>query len=215
MKPNNLVGERFSRLVVVADGGRCPRKNVLWKCVCDCGNETLAFAYDLRAGKVKSCGCYAREPGRNATHGHAGKGKNRNPIYSVWASMVQRCTNPKDRNWKHYGARGITVCDAWRSFPAFYSDMGDPPTDNHTLERIDNGRGYDVGNCKWATRIEQARNKRSTVLVTVNGKTQALCDWADELGISRQGLYYWTKKGLSYGDAIERILSKKSSQEGT
>ena len=213
MKKNNLVGHRFNRLVVVADGGRCKKQNVLWLCRCDCGGETRAFAYDLRAGKVKSCGCYNRDIGKNIKHGHARKGVKRDPLYSVWASMLQRCSNPSGKTWQHYGLRGITVCERWRkSFENFLEDMGERPSPEHSIDRIDVNGNYEPSNCRWATRDEQSLNKRSTVLVTVGDVTKPLKAWVTELGVTKQCIYYWVKKGLSYAAAVERILSKSQGQ---
>ena len=83
----------------------------------------------------------------------------RTPEYRAWESMVQRCTNPKHAKWKTYGGRGIAVCDRWRSFAAFLEDMGLRPSTEHSLDRKDNDRGYEPGNCRWATRKEQMRNR--------------------------------------------------------
>jgi hypothetical protein len=105
------------------------------------------------------------------------------PEYSVWRAMVQRCTNPNSQGWRHYGGRGITVCDEWRSFDAFFVAVGPRPSGAHSIERIDNERGYEPGNVRWATRAEQARNKRTNRYLTAFGKTQTIGDWAAALGL--------------------------------
>jgi hypothetical protein len=210
MKPNNLLGTRYERLTVIADGGRCPKQNILWLCQCDCGNTTLAFAYDLRGGKVKSCGCYAADAARGrAKHGMARAGAARSSEYNVWSTLVQRCTNRNDRNWGNYGGRGITVTKRWRVFENFLEDMGCRPSPKHSIDRINNDKGYSKRNCRWATREEQSRNRRGNVFITVRGKTLCLTDWASNLGVSRQALFYWKKKGVDYGYTIKRILSKE------
>ena len=216
VKKNELIGLKFQRLMVIADGGRCKKQNILWLCRCDCGNETTVRGYDLKSGKVKSCGCYNREKQSNLKHGQAGSGKKRNPVYSIWASLIQRCVNPNDRSWKHYGGRGIAVCDRWReSFENFLADMGERPTPKHSIDRIDVNGNYEPGNCRWATVSEQNLNRRNNTLITVGDVTKPLKLWVDDLGVTQQCVYYWIKKGLSYGGAIERILSKKQSQEAT
>ena len=113
-------------------------------------------------------------------HGFAGT-----PVYQIWQAVKQRCCNPKSRHYGYYGGRGITICPEWRdSFLAFYRDMGDPPTPGHQVERINNNKGYEPGNCRWATRDEQMRNTRRCRLITFDGRTMVLTDWAKELGIS-------------------------------
>lgn len=103
--------------------------------------------------------------------------------------MKQRCHNPECDHYADYGGRGITVCDRWReSFLAFWEDMGDPPTDSHEVDRIDNDRGYGPDNCRWATRSEQMRNTRNNRPIEFRGRTQLLVEWAEELGISIQAL---------------------------
>lgn len=207
MKANNLVGGVFNRLTVVSDGGRDRRQNIMWNCVCICGGTALAFAYDLRSGKVKSCGCLNRE-GRNRTHGMAGPGKKRNRTYSIWAAMLQRCKNPNDPAWQHYGGRGITVCSSWYAFETFFADMGEKP-EGLSLDRVDNSLGYCKENCRWATATEQGRNKRSNRWITVGNKTQIMADWCREVGTTNAEIINLVKKGMTYAEAIERISRKK------
>lgn len=192
MRRNNLIGQRFSRLVVTGEGGLCARQNVRWMCLCDCGSTTVAYAYDLRAGKVKSCGCLSRE-GTATKHGYARHGNKRNRVYSVWASMIQRCTNPSDRNYQHYGGRGITVCKRWLKFENFLADMGEPPA-GMTLERLKDEKGYSASNCKWVSAETQARNKRSNVWVKLRGESMLLKDALQKLQKDRGSLHYWMKK---------------------
>lgn len=208
MRKNNLIGQRFNRLTVVAEAGRNKKMNVLWKCACDCGGAAIAPAYDLRRGRVKSCGCLARE-GLNVKHGHARGGSKRNPTYSLWAAMVQRCTNPNDRNWVNYGGRGITIANRWMSFENFYADMGDKP-EGLSLERLDNGKGYCKSNCAWATKTAQARNKRTNIWVKVGGVEALLADWIRVAGLTNNGVHYRVKhKGETHAQAIEYFIKKK------
>ena len=154
-----LTGIRFGRLVVGFRDGSQNGKSV-WMCLCDCGNEMRAVAGNLKSGMTASCGCLQRERTAEAslTHG-ASRRHQRSNAYDSWGKMIQRCTNPTNKDWRHYGGRGITVCDRWRDFNLFLQDMGERP-DGLTLERLDNDQGYCPRNCAWATRKQQANNTR-------------------------------------------------------
>lgn len=152
-------GMRFGRLVVTEEGP--PRAFATARlrtaiCRCDCGATTTVLLSHLRSGRTKSCGCgHAPEK-----HGASKRGPLR-PLYAIWCAMIQRCTNPNNRHWKNYGGRGITVCAEWRaSFPAFSTHVGARPAPRLTLDRIDNDRGYEPGNVRWATRTQQNLNSR-------------------------------------------------------
>jgi hypothetical protein len=148
----NLVGKRFGRLLVKARAGSTSAGAALWHCLCDCGHRHIARGGDLRAGKIKSCGCLMG----NVRHGGHGT-----PEYRAWMAMKTRCSNPRTIGWKNYGGRGIKVHDRWlTSFEMFLEDMGRKPTSRHTLERVNNALGYSPNNCAWATYQQQAQNKR-------------------------------------------------------
>jgi hypothetical protein len=116
-------------------------------------------------------------------HGYATR-KNRKPEYTVWAAMIRRCENPRSTSYPYYGARGITVCEEWRhSFVRFLADMGERPSDKHSLERIDNDQGYSPENCRWTTHRSQCWNRRSSRLITCDGETRCLAEWAEITGI--------------------------------
>ena len=123
--------------------------------------------------------------------------------YHTWQGMCDRCHNPRTKDFKNWGGRGIRVCDEWRSsFLAFYAYVGDPP-DGCTLDRIDNNGNYEPGNVRWATSAEQRHNSRQNVCLTWNGKTQDVTRWATELGISRHAIY----NRLYIGWSVERALT--------
>jgi hypothetical protein len=136
-------------------------------------------------------------------HGNATHGMSKTAIYAVWCSMRQRCADPRHRYYRKYGGAGVTVCSRWDSFENFYADMGDRPSPRSTLERKENSIGYQPDNCVWASRRDQAINRRSTIFVTHLGRTQCLKDWARELGINYLTLYTRiNRKKLSFEEAI-------------
>lgn len=145
------VGTRHGRLAVTFP--RLPGEKRV-QCRCDCGAErSVPFT---EWGKSQSCGCLSREmsAARLRTHG-----RYRTPEYNTWAGIIRRCTNPDDPRWPDYGGRGITVCERWRDFANFFADVGERPA-GLTFDRIDNDRGYEPGNWRWANFSTQMKNRR-------------------------------------------------------
>ncbi len=163
-------------------GGR-GRRNRKVKCICACGNETDVFVGNLVRGHTKSCGCVRRENESKIIHGHA-RSNAQSKEYSAWRHMKERCENPKATFYKHYGGRGITLCERWRVFENFLADMGQCPPD-HSIERKDNNLGYSPDNCRWATQTEQCNNKRTNRIITFNGLSLTLMQWSRKTGINR------------------------------
>jgi hypothetical protein len=168
-----------------------------WDCACECGVTRPVAGRSLARGISNSCGCKQSRRGPLPKHGEL----RRSPAYNTWMLMVQRCFNPKCRAFKYYGARGITVCERWRQFEGFYADMGARPEDS-TLDRIDVNGNYEPGNCRWATRLQQANNTRSNRPLTFDGRTQNMAEWARERGIRRDVIFYRLKRGWTEEEAI-------------
>jgi hypothetical protein len=148
----DITGQVFGRLTAIEVAGT-KNGRAVWRCVCACGRSHIASGANLRSGRQQGCGCLR---GRNSTHGMT-----YSPEFSVWLAMRKRCGNPNNASWRHYGARGITICERWQdSFEAFHADMGSRPSAKHSLDRIDNDGNYEPGNCRWATPSEQQSNRR-------------------------------------------------------
>lgn len=170
----DLTGRRFGRTTAIKYLGKGR-----WLCRCDCGTETDVFGLNLRKGYTVSCGCYRKEVEGKAGIKH---GLSESPEYKIWEGMVERCRNPNSRLYANYGGRGIKL--KWRSFSAFYADMGPRNDAGLTIERINNDGHYEKSNCRWATREEQANNKTSSRLLSLNGCTMTLAQWSRYTGIN-------------------------------
>src|SRR5258708_38338927 len=164
----NLLGQRFGRLTVTGQEPHVDSygaRRVKWICRCDCGAQCSSRSPDLKNGKVRSCGCLNREivVKMRQKHGHAGAAdrnvRRDTPTYRSWRAMKERCLNPKAIGYKAYGGRGIKICDRWLLFENFLADMGERPA-GKTIDRKDNDGDYELGNCRWATKDEQMRNRR-------------------------------------------------------
>jgi len=136
-------------------------------------------------------------------HGHACRGK-RVGIYRRWQHLIQRCYNPNDRDYPNYGGKGIQVCDRWRyNFPLFLADMGTPADSSWSVDRIDNSKGYEPANCRWATPKQQANNRRGTKMLTIRGVTRPLSEWCALAGIgSKTVLYRLKHRGMTHEEAV-------------
>ena len=159
------------------------RRRVLCRCVC--GSPVEVYETNLHSKRGWACACSSREALRaaNTTHGLNGSAEHR-----VWSGMKNRCENPRNRSFPGYGGRGITVCERWQDFANFLVDMGERPSPRHTIERKDNERGYEPGNCCWATPERQANNKRNNRVIEHAGRAMTMAAWAREIGLSADAL---------------------------
>lgn len=184
----DLTGQKFGRLTVIERAKDHIQTNgrhtVCWLCKCECGNTCEIRSADLKRGATVSCGCYNRDRAKRGDNRRK-HGLHETRLYRIWGAMKSRCNNPKQKEYQHYGGRGIAVCDEWlHELQAFYDwAMASGYADNLTIDRIDNNKGYSPDNCRWATRIEQNNNTSRNHLITYNGKTQTIAQWAREYNI--------------------------------
>jgi hypothetical protein len=199
-RPPMAPAQRYGRLTAIEFIDSNATRHARWRFKCDCGREHIAFARNVRSGKVSSCGCYNHEKHSRGrlTHGRVGT-----PEYEAWRAMRRRCLNPTDGSFSNYGGRGITICERWGTFETFFADMGERPSPSHSLDRIDNERGYEPDNCRWATHAEQARNRRDTHLIDFQGGMMALRDVAKLVGLSERTI----RNRLEQGWSVERALT--------
>lgn len=192
-KFNDLKNMKFGRWSVISLYSKASRKvrRTLWNCRCDCGNIGKVRADQLKNGHSASCGCLCKEINilRNkklfTKHGHS-INQHQTRAYRAWIGMRRRCQNP---NNKWYGGRGIFVCERWRDFQTFLTDMGIPPSPKHSIDRINPNGNYEPSNCRWATHLEQMSNTRSNILILFDRKTKTLAEWSRVLGIKYATLY--------------------------
>lgn len=195
--------ETFNRLTTVSSVYKPPgAAQSLQDFRCECGKIVTKPRAAVKHGTTRSCGCLRSEilVNRNksmATHGYFGT-----PTYRSWSAMIVRCEDETHMAYHNYGGRGITVSPELRTFEGFLAHLGPRPSIDHSLDRIDNSKGYEPGNVRWATRVEQCRNTRVNRLVTYNGKTQPISAWAAEYGIPYTRLHSRIKTGWSAEDAL-------------
>lgn len=198
-KAIDLSDQVFGRLEVVSRA-ESTKRGTRWlvRCSCKAKTELVVATSNLRSGNTKSCGCLHKEQLVQKVKKH---GRSRTSIYAIWSVMIQRCQNSNNKDFGHYGGRGITVCDRWLRFEHFLADIGERP-ENATLERRDNDQGYCPGNCYWATRETQSRNKRNNRKLTLNGVTRLLIDWAEEKNLAPVTIRDRLRKGWSVKRAL-------------
>ena len=201
-KKIDLVGQVFGKLTILEKSiSRSKYGAVYWLCQCECGKTRLAIAGNLLAGTATSCGCESY----NTRKLH---GMTKTRTFKSWDSMKQRCLNVNGIDYEEYGGRGIRICEQWvHSFNNFFADMGDRPA-NKSLDRIDVNGGYELGNCRWATRSEQQRNKRNSVLIEWKGCTKNVADWSDILQLSSKIICERIKAGWHIDDVLTKPSRK-------
>lgn len=188
-RQSNLEGQVFGRLTVVEDLGNVEGYRA-YRCTCSCGSETVVAAHRLLHEKgPRSCGCLQRE----AVTKHGMEGTR---VYKIWQGMKSRCYDRNHVSFKHYGGRGIAICERWlNDFAIFYADVGEPPSDRHTLDRRDANGNYEPGNCRWATYIEQANNTRANLVLTFEDEIRTAAEWSRITGLNAATIRQRKKRG--------------------
>ena len=157
----DLTNQKFNRLIVIEFAGINKNQNSLWSCLCECGIFKISLGTEIKKGTIKSCGCFRESvlvKNHRIKHGHSRRGK-MTQTYRSWADMLKRCNNKNSWAYKYYGGRGIKVCKRWFKYENFLEDMG-IRSSKLTLDRKDNDKGYELSNCRWATRKQQSQNRR-------------------------------------------------------
>ncbi len=198
-----MIDTKFYRLLVVQQDGVHKNRDKYWLCKCDCGNIVRVLAQNLKIGNTKSCGCLKKEKSiktyklLNFIHGETNT-----KLWKTWKGIVERTTSKNSANYKKYGAKGIGIYENWLIYKNFADYIGNPPTENHSIDRIDNLKGYFPNNIRWATAKEQACNRKNNVYVYVDGQKMVLSDAAKKLGISKSTASRWFKNGKLVVNAI-------------
>lgn len=180
----DLTGNRYGLLVVLGYEEKRGRYH-MWRCQCDCGTVKSVTGDSLRQGDAHSCGCNSRKACAEKLIKY-GRKSSEIREYRIWQSMKARCKYRNRPCARTYIRNGITVCERWQAFENFMADMGPCPSPEHSIDRIDNSKGYSPENCRWATIAVQARNRGNNRWLTFNGVTKTICDWATELGLDRR-----------------------------
>lgn len=204
----NLVGKRYSRLLVESYAGHIGKHNA-FHCVCDCGGKVTTRGYLLTEGSTRSCGCLLADKNREirTTHGMANSQE-----YAIWRGMKNRCLNENVKSYADYGAKGVKICQRWidgengkTGFECFFEDVGPRPSKIYTIDRYPECDGdYRTGNVRWATRTEQQLNKSGNPRITFNGRTLQATEWETETGIPARQIH----KRIGRGWTIERALTQ-------
>ncbi len=200
----DITGRKFNFLTATKYIGNCFKtRHSVWEFYCHCGRIVNRMACMVKSGKTKSCGCMNWKKEKD---GYIFRSNH--PLYETWVGMMRRCYVKTRRNYMFYGGRGIAVCDRWKKFDEFVSDMGERPN-GMTLDRIDNNGNYSPENCRWIDFRNQCINRRSTRFISHDGKNQCLQDWANEKNINVATLHNRINDyGWSVKDALETPVRK-------
>ena len=178
MRLIDKTGMSFDRLTVISRAENTDIGHTRWNCICTCGNTLVRPGSDLtkKGKKIQACNdCVIQSKTKH--------GKSNTRVHNIWMRMLQRTTNKDCEDYTKYGYGEVGVCPTWLNFENFYADMGEPPTDKHSIDRINGKKGYSKDNCRWATSTEQSRNKSNNKLITYKGETRCLAEWCELLNL--------------------------------
>lgn len=201
-----MQGLTFGRLTVVGIEEKEKDRRQRFLCQCSCGNQKTVIGRHLLSGHTSSCGCFRREVTGKRAFKH---GESYTLTHTAWTRMKDRCYNENNKDYNYYGGRGIKVCERWHDYRLFVEDMGHRP-DNLELDRIDSNQDYCKENCRWATRQQQMRNQRRSVILEYQGERIHMNDLADRFGINRYTFKSRISTGWSVDDALHRPIQRKS-----
>lgn len=200
---NKHIGKKFNYLTVIRIAGKNKYNRPLYECKCDCGNTIITEATRVKMGVTKSCGCLQRKVTAELFKVH---GLTNTRIYRIWAAMISRCENPNNNRYYVYGLKGISVCDEWRNdFMQFYNwAIVNGYSDDLSIDRIDNDKGYCPSNCRWATIKVQMNNRSNSRNISYNGTTMTLKQWSEYFGFN----YKYFHEVMSKNNwNIEKVLN--------
>lgn len=193
----DITGMTFGRLFVKGYAGKRNGQHS-WNCVCACGEQKEVYGGNIKRGLSRSCGCSQRR-------GNTQHGMSRTPEYGIWKGIINRCYNKNEKAYPNYGGRGIEMCNEWRqSFMAFYEHIGERPSQDYTVDRIDNDGNYEPGNVRWATRKTQSRNTRRNRMIDVNGVMKSLVEWCEHYGVKPSMVCDRLSAGWCVKDALTK-----------
>lgn len=199
----DLTGRKYGRWEVVSFSHKVSVKNganYYWNCRCECGKEKVVLANGLRSGASTSCGCYNKEiisiPKKH--------GMSKDRLYWIWHSMIDRCVRKNNPGYKHYGGRGISVCEEWLDSKNFIEwALSNGYRKDLTIDRIDYNGNYEPSNCRWVDWKTQANNTSRNHYVTIDGETLTVAQWAERNGIAYKTVFQRTRVlGWSFEKAL-------------
>lgn len=210
MERIDISGNKYGRLTVISrteNKGEQP----YWLCKCECGNFTTVRGSHLKNGLIRSCGCLKKEMSRQRAVGTT-HGQTNTRLYRIWHAMKNRCSNQNHEDYKGYGGVGISVCKEWEAFEPFRDwAMANGYSDDLTLDRKDNNGNYEPSNCRWATRKEQANNRRTNHLIMLDGVELTLSQAAERLGV---GYKYLKNRICRDKWSIEKVVDEIRTAQG-